>query len=63
MSNKDIEQVMGGMGWLCVGITLLFCLFLWLGGRTMDFNGLSNDMDTSVIGEAEPVQLYVEGLE
>lgn len=44
-------------------VMLAFSLFLLFGGKQVDYNGLSNNMDTSVIEEAEPVQIYVEGLE
>lgn len=54
MSDKNINEVMGVMGWLCVGLTLLFVGFLAFGGRMLPNdsapNGLAPDIDTSAIG-------------
>ena len=48
---------------ILAGVFLLVVLFLAFGGKQFEYNGLSRPLDTSVIGEAEPVQIYIDGLE
>lgn len=63
MSDNKLQLVLEGVCITFVGILLAFVLFLVLGGTQVDYNGLSNEMDTSVIGEPEPVQIFIDGLE